>query len=97
MVRHKASTHDTIERAIKSLELANANIIGFVLNSVDQKVYAERYTYGMYRKKKYGYGNKYRYGGYGYGSYRYGSYGYGYGSGQAELLDIDQKKDNNTI
>ena len=95
MVRHKASTHDTIERAIKSLELANANIIGFVLNSVDQKVYAERYTYGMYRKKKYAYGNKYRYGGYGYGSYRYGSYGYGYGSGQAELLDIDQKKDNN--
>ena len=78
VVRHNITNKEAVERSVKTLEFAGAKLLGFVLNSVERKVYEGRYTYRSYRRyKRYGYG---RYGykrRYGYGRYGYGKHGYG--------------------
>jgi len=83
IVRHNITNKDTVERSVKTLEFAGAKLLGFVLNSVERKVYEGRYTYRSYRRgyKRYGYGKygykrRYGYGKYGYSKYGYSKYGY---------------------
>jgi capsular exopolysaccharide synthesis family protein len=101
IVRHALTTHPEIEKAVKSLEFANAKILGIILNAFDfSKLYGKRYgSYyrAGYRRKgygKYGYGGYGNYGGYGYGGYGsysgYGSYG-GYGSNAESSLATEKK------
>ena len=77
VVRHNVTNKDAVERSVNTLEFAGAKLVGFLLNSVERKVYEGRYTYRSYRRgyKRYGYG-KYGYKRYGYGKYGYSRYGY---------------------
>ncbi len=85
VIRQNNTIFESIDRARNSLKMANAKILGYILNDVS----AGSYGYGTYNKyghrKKYNYGYGYDYGygyGYGYGyDYSYGTssdYGYGY-------------------
>ena len=55
VVRSYSSTHPELQKALKALEVIDANILGFVVNYDSDK--ASRYKYGY---KKYGY-NEYTY------------------------------------
>lgn len=64
VVRHNVTLMDMLDMSRESLMLANAKLLGYVINAVDPK--EERYgRYGHYGKYKYSY--KYKYG------YRYGN------------------------
>ncbi len=76
VARYDNTKNDDIARAVKAIELANLNILGFVLNDVLLKRSSGYYK--SYYKK---YGKRY---GYGYG------YGYGY-SNKENNTDIDGK------
>ncbi len=62
VVRYGKTTFDDLEDAKKRTELAQMNLLGYVLNDIENKSSA----LGYYRKKKYDYG-------YGYTSYGYGA------------------------
>lgn len=85
VVREGYTNHESIEQALKLLDIADAKILGFFVNDID----TINMNYGSYRST---YGKGYKYGkryGYKYG-YKYG-YGYGYGYGYSEP-DSDKKK-----
>lgn len=67
VVRQNSTIHESIERALANLKMADAKILGYILNGVDHSAYGYK-TYN-HKYKQYGY----RYG-YGYGekSYSYG-------------------------
>ncbi len=58
VVRHNITVRDTIDTARENLRLANAKLLGYVINAVDPK--EERY--GKYHYGKYKYSYNYRYG-----------------------------------
>ena len=74
MLRYASTTYDDIDEAMKKVELAEANMIGFILNDVKME---HRAGYGKYGK----YG-KYRK--YGYSQYGYGKTGSSASQGAAE-------------
>ncbi len=72
IVRQNHTISESVERARNNLNMANAKILGYILNGVD----GQSYGYGAY-----GSGTVKRYGGYGDSSHsetRAGSYQYGY-------------------
>lgn len=79
VVRQNNTIHESIQRARDCLKMANAKILGYILNDIDPASYG----YGAYGKYgRYGYRSKrysYSYG-YGYGN-SYGGYSYGYDDG----------------
>lgn len=81
VVRQNYTIHETLERTRSSLCFAEAKILGYILNDVDNL--KNRYT----SYKKYGYSKR---GGYGYGGKSYG-YGYGYGYGYSNSISYGQK------
>ena len=93
VVRQSSTVLESINRARTSIQMANAKILGYILNDIN----VSSYTYGSYsryggsRRKAY---SSYKYG-YGYGKgygYGYGKgYGYGYGYGYA----YGDKNENN--
>ena len=84
VTRQKYTMYKMVERAINSLKFANARIIGFVMNDVDDN----KYVYGGYKLNGgYRYGNK---------KSRYVRYGY-YGVDNAQKLGgTSDKKSNET-
>ncbi len=67
IVRYASTTYDELSNCMKQIKLAQANVLGFVINDVYKNHSSYYYNYKYrYKYKKYGYG------GYGYG------YGYGY-------------------
>lgn len=101
VVRQNNTIYESIDRAKNSLKMANAKILGYILNDVS----AGTYGYGTYNRythrKKYGYGYGYGYDygyGYGYGyEHEKGSYGYGYKSkkkSEKAESKTAEKKDN---
>lgn len=90
VVRHSVTTHPDIERAIKSLEFANAKILGIVLNAIDYaKVYGKRYVANYQKSGKYGtYYGKSGYGGtYGAARDNTGSFGSSSSTADTPLTD----------
>ncbi|MBR4720984.1 MAG: CpsD/CapB family tyrosine-protein kinase [Clostridia bacterium] len=80
VVRQNSTIYESINRARNSFQLANAKILGYVLNDVS----ATAYKYGGYNrygssKRGYGYGHKYGYG-----------YGYGYSDNEKEKKEKKQ-------
>ena len=71
VVRYAMTTYEELSDCMKQIELAQANMLGFVLNDVHHNHGASYYNY------------KYKYKKYGYGSYGYG-YGYGHNSEEKE-------------
>lgn len=67
VVRYGSTSYDDVEEANKRMELANMNLLGFILNDVESKNHSSRYYH------KYGKYSKYRKYGYSYGSYEYKS------------------------
>ncbi len=66
---HGETTYDSIESGLQKLEMAEVNVLGFILNNITAAHTGKYYSY----KYKYGY-SRYGYGyGYGYG-YSYGGY-----------------------
>ena len=61
---HGETTYDGIENALQKLEMADINVLGFILNNITAartgKYYSYKYKYGY---SKYGYGYDYSYGG----------------------------------
>ncbi len=84
IARQNNTIHESIKRARTTLSLANAKILGYILNDVTNFSYG----YGSYNKYRYRSSRRYSYNSYGKGGYGYGygygygqSYGYGYGYG----------------
>ena len=69
VIRYGQTTNEALTNCMKQIELAQANVLGFVMNDVYHKHGA---SYYKYKYKKYGYG------GYGYG------YGYGQNTDEEE-------------
>ena len=62
VIRQNSTIHESIERALTNLKMADAKILGYILNGVEHSAYGYK-TYN-HKYKQYGY----RYGyGYGYG------------------------------
>lgn len=59
VIRYAMTTYDDLSNCMKQIELAQANLLGFVMNDVHHNYGAAYYNY-KYKYKKYGYG-------YGYG------------------------------
>ena len=76
VIRYAVTTDEELANCMKQIELAQTNVLGFVLNDVHIKRNTSNHYY-----RKYGYSK----GGYGYG------YGYGYGS-EPELTLEDEKE-----
>ena len=81
VVRYFITSHDDIEKSIKSLNFAGARIAGFLFNGLEGGVYKSGYKYKKYGNYGYrlrrGYGYGYgRRSSYGYGAYKYKTYGY---------------------
>lgn len=97
VVRQNNTIHESINRARTNLQLANAKILGYILNDVDimYSGYGSYNKYGYRSARKYGYAyGKYGYG-YGYNDsygYDYSSYGYGYGYGYREKNRQEKQK-----
>lgn len=85
VTRQKYTMYKMVERAINSLKFANAKIIGFVMNDVEDN----KYVYGGYRVNGgYRYGNK---------RSRYVRYGYyGVDNSQANAANKPEKKEEKT-
>lgn len=81
VVRYGQTTNEALTNCMKQVELAQANVLGFVMNDVYHKHGA---SYYKYKYKKYGYGYNY---GYGYG------YGYKYGRDPEEEKAEDENAD----
>ena len=62
VIRYAMTTYEELANCMKQIELAQANMLGFVMNDVHHNHGAAYYNY-KYKYKKYGYGY-----GYGYGS-----------------------------
>ena len=62
-IRQKQTVHRAVKEMLRLLQLADANVIGFVMTGAD----SGNGKYYKYRGKKYGYGYRYKY-------YRYGGY-----------------------
>ena len=64
---HGETTYDSIESGLQKLEMAEVNVLGFILNNITAahtgKYYSYKYKYG-YSRYGYGYGYGYSYGGY---------------------------------
>lgn len=71
VTRQKYTTHDLVEKALDTLEIAEARVLGFILNDAEEAYLRTGYRYKSYR---------YRYG-YGYG------YGYGVNTGSVTQKD----------
>ena len=67
--RYARTTYEELADCMKQIKLANANVLGFVMNYVHRAHSAAYYNYKYKYKYKYGYGK------YGYSSYGYGYYG----------------------
>ena len=80
VVRYARTTYEQLSNCMKQVELAQANVLGFVMNDVSHNHGA---SYYKYEYKKYGYG------GYGYG---YG-YGYRYGHNPEEENTEEENAD----
>ena len=62
IVRYASTTYDELSNCMKQIKLAQANVLGFVINDVYRNHGSSYYKYKYrYKYKKYGYG------GYGYG------------------------------
>lgn len=72
VIRYAMTTYDDLSNCMKQIELAQANLLGFVMNDVHYNYGAAYYNY-KYKYKKYGYG--------GYG------YGYGYTNSDKKQLE----------
>ncbi len=83
VTRQKYTMYKMVERAINSLKFANAKIIGFVMNDVEDN----KYVYGGYRVNGgYRYGNK---------RSRYVRYGYyGVDNSQASAAKVNENKES---
>ncbi|MBQ6893959.1 MAG: CpsD/CapB family tyrosine-protein kinase [Clostridia bacterium] len=83
VTRQKYTMYKMVERAINSLKFANAKIIGFVMNDVEEN----KYVYGGYRVNGgYRYGNK---------RSRYVRYGYyGVDNSQASAAKAKENKES---
>lgn len=55
VVRYAQTTYDELSNCMKQIELAQANMLGFVMNDVHHKHGSSYYNY-KYKYKKYGYG-----------------------------------------
>lgn len=73
VVRQNYTIHESLERARSSLDFAEAKILGYILNDVDNLTN----RYGNYKRYGYSYGRKTN-------GYSYGGYGYGYAYGYAD-------------
>jgi capsular exopolysaccharide synthesis family protein len=82
VVRYALTTYDELSACMKQINLAQANVLGFVMNDVHHRRSAAYYNNYKYKYKKYGYG------GYGYG---YG-YGYRYGNNPSQDADDDNEE-----
>jgi len=85
VVRYALTTYDELSACMKQINLAQANVLGFVMNDVHHRRSAAYYNNYKYKYKKYGYG------GYGYG-YRYGN-----NPGQDEDDDNEEKAVEKTV
>ena len=81
VLRYAITTHEELSACMKQIDLAQANMLGFVMNDVHHNHRSYYYNY------KYRY--KYKYKDYGYGSY---GYGYGYGRRPSEKADKAEKE-----
>lgn len=91
VVREGYTNHESIERTINLLNIAEAKILGFFVNDVE----TSNANYGAYRSKGYG-GKRYGYG-YGYGYAYKNQYSYRYGGNEhygdrVETEDINADK-----
>ena len=80
VIRDAITPFDAFNHAVEAAKFANINILGTVMNGVNNKR-SRRYSYRKYAYgySRYGY-SRYGYGRYGYNRYGYGGYsGYGYG------------------
>lgn len=93
VVRQNNTIHESIRRARENLQIANAKILGYILNDIDPNSYGYgSYSKYGYRSRKYNYSYGYGYGhGYGYGyGYDYSNgYGYGYKERRREEKSIE--------
>jgi len=55
VIKQGETTHPDLKHALKSLEFANAKVLGIVLNDVDD---SKKYWYSRYAYSRYGYGTK---------------------------------------
>ena len=79
VVRQNSTIHESIERALANLKMADAKILGYILNGVDHSAYGYK-TYN-HKYKQYGY----RYG------YGYGEKSYSYGDKEKKTKDTKKK------
>lgn len=70
VLKYANTTYDDVAESMKQIELADVNLLGFILNDVQKEHSGKYYKY----KYKYKYRYNYKYKNYGY------SYGYGYGA-----------------
>ncbi|MBQ6554408.1 MAG: polysaccharide biosynthesis tyrosine autokinase [Firmicutes bacterium] len=82
---HGETTYDSIESALQKLEMADINVLGFILNNITAARTGKYYSY----RYKYGYSK------YGYGYSRYG-YGYDYSYGGKEYAADEETADTGT-
>lgn len=85
VVREGYTNHESIEQALKLLNIAHAKVLGFFVNDIDvvgMNYGSYRGSYGKSYKYKYKYGYRY--------NYRYG-YKYGYGYGYDNTNDTKKK------
>ena len=78
VLRYGVTTNEDAEDAIKKIEFAKMNMLGFIMNDIKMKksgYYSSKYKGKYYYKKGYGYG--------------YGGYGYGYYGSKPEIGDDD--------
>ena len=90
VIRDAITPFDAFNHAVEAAKFANINILGTVMNGVNNKR-SRRYSY---RKYAYGYG-RYGYSRYGYNRYGYGGYG-GYGSYGSYYGGYDQTESAKT-
>lgn len=89
VARQNNTVIESLSRARTNIEMANAKILGYILNDIN----VMSYSYGNYsrygKSRKYGYNYGYKY------SYKYGyGYGYGYSDKKKEDNPNGEKKEN---
>ena len=84
VLRYGMTSFDDAEASMKRIELANMNMLGFILNDVKRRsgAYYSKYKYKYGKYGKYSKYDKYGYGGYGYG--------YGYTATPEAQADMDE-------
>ena len=79
VIRYASTTYEELSSCMKQIELAQANMLGFVMNDIHHSRSSSYYNY------------KYKYK---YKKYSYSEYGYGYGHTPEQSISTDVKEEN---